>query len=332
MDFNQIMKDLRNKIYYPVYFLTGEEPYYIDEISNYIEKNILTDVEKEFNQSVIYGRDTDVRSIISYAKRFPMMSNYQVVIVKEAQYIDKIEELLGYIENPLNSTLLVINYKYKKADKRKAFFKAIPKKGVLYESKKIYDNKVPDWITNYVKEKGYGISPKACVILSEYLGTNLGKIVNEVGKLIINVPAGAEITDQLIEQNIGISKDFNIFELQNAIGRKDIFKANQIAAYFKANPKDNPLVKNVSILFGYFAKVMIYSKLKDKSRNSAAAALSINPFFVNDYQVASRNYPMKKLEQIISYLREYDLKSKGVDSISTSDGELLKELLYKILH
>lgn len=332
MDFNQIMKDLRNKIYYPVYFIAGEESYYIDEISNYIEKNVLTDIEKEFNQSVIYGRDTDIQSLVSVTKRFPMMSNYQVVIVKEAQYLANIEELQSYVENPLDSTLLVINYKYKKVDKRKAFFKALAKKGVVYESKKIYDNKIPAWITSYVKEKGYGISPKACVILAEYLGADLGKIVNEVEKLIINIPAGAEITDTLIEQNIGISKDFNIFELQNAIGKKNILKANQIAAYFKANPKDNPLIKTVSLLFSYFTKVMIYAMLKDKSKNNVAAALSISPFFVGDYQIASRNYSVKKLEQIISYLREYDLKSKGVDNISTSDGELLKELLYKILH
>lgn len=332
MDFNQIMKDLRNKIYYPVYFIAGEESYYIDEISNYIEKNVLTDIEKEFNQSVIYGRDTDIQSLVSVTKRFPMMSNYQVVIVKEAQYLANIEELQSYVENPLDSTLLVINYKYKKVDKRKAFFKALAKKGVVYESKKIYDNKIPAWITSYVKEKGYGTSPKACVILAEYLGADLGKIVNEVEKLIINIPAGAEITDTLIEQNIGISKDFNIFELQNAIGKKNILKANQIAAYFKANPKDNPLIKTVSLLFSYFTKVMIYAMLKDKSKNNVAAALSISPFFVGDYQIASRNYSVKKLEQIISYLREYDLKSKGVDNISTSDGELLKELLYKILH
>jgi DNA polymerase-3 subunit delta len=328
------MKDLRNKIYYPVYFLGGEESYYIDEISDYIEKNVLTDVEKEFNQSVIYGRETDAHSIISYAKRFPMMSNYQVVIVKEAQYLgkDELEKFQSYFEQPLDSTLLVINYKYKKLDKRKAVFKTIAKKGVLYESKKIYDNKVPAWINNHVKEKGYSISPKASMILAEYLGTDLGKIVNEVQKLIINIPEGAEINDALIEQNIGISKDFNIFELQNAIGKKDILKANQIAAYFKANPKDNPLIKTVSLLFAYFTKVMIYARLKDKSKNNAAAALSISPFFIGDYQIASRNYSMKKLEQIISYLREYDLKSKGVDNISTSGGELLKELLYKILH
>ena len=264
MTFEQILNDLKNKIYYPVYFLAGEESYYIDEISDYIEEHVLTDIEKEFNQTVIYGRETDVLSIISNAKRYPMMANYQVVIVKEAQDIKNIEDLLPYIENPLDSTLLVINYKYKKLDKRKSFFKQIGKKGVLFESKKLYDNKIAGWINNYVKEKGYEITPKACAMLTEFLGSNLSKVVNEISKLIINVPEKSIINDELVERNIGISKDFNIFELQNAIGSKNVLKANQIANYFAANPKDNPLVKTVTILFGYFSKIMIYHQLKDK--------------------------------------------------------------------
>jgi len=332
MKFEQIIGDLKNKIYYPVYFLAGEESYYIDEISDFIEDHVLSDVEKEFNQTVVYGRDTDVYSIISYAKRFPMMSNYQVVIIKEAQYVDKIEELLSYIETPLQSTLLVINYKYKKIDKRKSFYKQIAKSGVLFESPKLYDNKVSGWINDYVNKKGYQISPKASVILAEFLGANLSKIVNEVGKLIINIPQGAEINAELIEQNIGISKDYNFFELQNAIGSRDVLKANRIANYFAANPKDNPLIKTITLLFSYFSKLLIYHQLEDKSRNSIASALSVNPFFVKDYQLSARNYSYKKVVQVISLLREYDLKSKGVNNISTSDGELLKELLFKILH
>ena len=332
MNFEQILNDLKNKIYYPVYFLAGEESYYIDEISDFIEDHVLTDVEKEFNQTVIYGRETDVLSIISNAKRYPMMANYQVVIVKEAQEIKNIDELLPYIESPLDSTLLVINYKYKKIDKRKSFFKQVDKKGVLFESKKLYDNKIAAWINNYVKEKGYEITPKACAMLTEFLGTNLSKVVNEISKLIINVPEKAIINDELVERNIGISKDFNIFELQNAIGTRNVLKANQIANYFAANPKENPLVKTVTILFGYFSKLMIFHQLKDKSRNNVASALSINPFFVQDYQVAAKNYSLQKLISIIALLKEYDLKSKGVNNISTSDGELLKELLFKILH
>ncbi len=332
MNFEQIIGDLKNKIYYPVYFIAGEEPYYIDEISDYIEGNVLTDIEKEFNQTVIYGRETDVQAIISYAKRYPMMANYQVVIVKEAQDVQKIEELISYLENPLDSTLLVINYKYKKIDKRKSFFKQIDKKGVLFESKKLYDNQIAGWINSYVRERGYDITPKASAMLTEFLGADLSKVVNEISKLILNIPEKATINDELVERNIGISKDFNIFELQNAIGTRNILKANQIANYFAANPKENPLVKTITILFGYFSKLMIYHQLKDKSRNNAASALSINPFFVKDYQVASRNYNFQKLTKIISYLKEYDLKSKGVNNISTTDGELLKELLFKILH
>ncbi len=261
-----------------------------------------------------------------------MMANYQVVIVKEAQDIKDIDELLPYIENPLDSTLLVINYKYKKIDKRKSFYKQVDKKGILFESKKLYDNKIAGWINNYVKEKGYDITPKASAMLTEFLGTNLSKVVNEISKLILNVPEKATINDELVERNIGISKDFNVFELQKAIGSKNVLKVNQIGNYFAANPKENPLIKTVSILFGYFSKLMIYHQLTDKSRNSIASALSVNPFFVQDYQMAARNYSLQKLIKIIDLLKEYDLKSKGVNNISISDGELLKELLFKILH
>lgn len=332
MNFDQILNDLKNKIYYPVYFLAGEESYYIDEISDYIEDNVLTDIEKEFNQTVIYGRETDVQSIISSAKRYPMMANYQVVIIKEAQGIQNIEELLPYIENPLDSTLLVVQYKYKKIDKRKSFYKQVDKKGVLFESKKLYDSQIAGWINSYVRERGYEITPKASAMLTEFLGTDLSKVVNEIGKLILNVPEKATINDELVERNIGISKDYNIFELQNAIGTKNVLKANQIGNYFAANQKENSLVKTITILFGFFSKIMIYHQLKDKSRNSVASALSVNPFFVKDYQLAAKSYSLQKLSKIVSLLKEYDLKSKGVNNISTSDGELLKELLFKILH
>ena len=332
MTFDQIIDKLKNKIYYPVYFLSGEEAYYIDEISDYIEKNVLNDVEKEFNQTVIYGRETTVQSIISAAKRYPMMANYQVVIVKEAQDVPKIEELEKYLENPLASTLLVFNYKYKKIDKRRTFAKLIDKKGVLFESKKLYDNQIPAWIYSYVFQKGYQITPKANAMLAEYLGADLGKIVNEISKLILNIPPKAEISETLVEQNIGISKDFNIFELQNAIGSRNIVKANQIANYFAASPKENPLVKTIIMLFSYFSKLLIYHQLADKSRNNVASALSIVPNFVKDYETAARNYPPHKLINIVSILREYDLRSKGVNNVSTSEGEMLREMLFRILH
>jgi DNA polymerase-3 subunit delta len=332
MTFEQILADLKNKIFRPVYLLSGEEPFYIDEIADYIEKYTLTEDEKEFNQSVLYGKDIDVATIISNCKRFPMMANYQVVIVKEAQEIDKIEELNSYIDNILNSTILVLCYKYKKIDGRTSFKKNAEKKGVFFESKKLYDNEIPGWITNYLKKKEFKITDNACKLLADYLGTDLQKIVNEINKLIINVPQNTSITPEIIEENIGISKDFNVFELQKALGNKDILKANQIINYFAANPKDNPLMKILPILYSYFIKILTYIELSDKSQRNAASVLSVNPFFVKDYEAASRKYSKEQLHQIISLLRQYDVKSKGVDNASVSDGELMKELIYKILH
>lgn len=332
MKFEQILENLKNKIYHPIYLLAGEEAFFIDQVSNYIENNVLDEMEKEFNQTILYGKETDVAKIIGTAKRFPMMANHQVVIVKEAQEVKKIDELATYAENPLNSTLLVLCYKYKKYDKRKAFAKIVKKNGVLFESNKLYDNQVPEWINGQLNLRGYKIRPKAALMLAEFLGTDLSKITNEIEKLAINLPPGTEITDEEIEKNIGISKDFNVFELQRAIGKREEFKSNQIINYFAANEKDNPLVKITGVLYNYFSKLLIFHHLKDKSRNSIASALSINPFFVNDYQQAARNYNVSKLTQIIHALREYDLKSKGVGNISTKDGELMKELIFKILH
>lgn len=334
VSFENILLDLKNKIYSPIYFLYGEESYFIDVISDFIEKNVLSELEKEFNQTIIYGKDIDIPTLISYARRFPMMSNYQVIIVKEAQDLDKIEELEPYVLNPLESTLLVLCYKYEKVDRRKTFFKNIEKKGILFESARIYDNKIPDWIGEYVRKKNYSISTKACFLLAEFLGNDISKIVNEISKLIINIPEKHEITEEYVEKNIGISKDYNVFELQKALGKKEVLKANQIINYFAANPRDNPLVKVIPILFSYFSKILIYHHLRDKSRNNVASALSINPFFVMDYQQAATNYTSVKIISIISLLREYDLKAKGVDSSGTSfpDGELMKELIFKILH
>ncbi|HTX89101.1 MAG TPA: DNA polymerase III subunit delta [Bacteroidales bacterium] len=330
--FEEILDDLDKKIYYPVYFLFGEEPYFIDEITGYLENNILTEGEKEFNLTVLYGKDVSVADIIGYARRYPMMSNYQVIIVKEAQEVKNIEELEVYLQHPLASTLLVICYKYEKADRRKSFFKLVEKTGVLYEAARLYDNRIPDWITAWLAKRKYPITAKASFLLTEFLGNDLAKIVNELDKLTINVPAGQEITEELVERNIGISKDFNVFELQKALGRKDVVKANQIISYFAANPRENPLVKVIPILYSFFSKLLLYHCLGDKSKNSVAAALSINPFFVQDYQAAARNYPAARLISLIPVLREYDLKAKGVDNQLASDGELMKEMIFRILH
>jgi DNA polymerase-3 subunit delta len=332
MKFEQIIADLKNKIYRPVYFLYGDEPYYIDFICDYIEENVLNEAEREFDQSVLYGRDTNVGVIIDTARRYPMMSGYQVVIIREAQEIEKIEELQKYVDNPQKSTVLVIAYKYKKIDKRKSFAKSIDKSGVLFESARLYDNQVPGWITAQIKAKGYQVSPKACALLAEYLGNDLSRVMNEVEKLVINIPEGSTVNEEIIERNIGISKDYNVFELQNALGQRDILKANRIIAYFAANPKQNPAVVVMTVLFNFFSKLMVYHQLEDKSRNNVASVLSVSPFFVKDYTEAASNFSMKKLRQIISLLRQYDLKVKGVNNVSTADGELLKELVYKILH
>jgi DNA polymerase III subunit delta len=330
--YEEIIKDLQRKIYYPVYFLSGEEPYYIDMISDHIEENLLLPEEKEFNLSVMYGRETDVQNIIDSCKRFPMMSNYQLVIIKEAQEVKEIETLEKYIGNPLSSTILVLCYKYHKVDKRKTFAKLLEKKAVLFESTKIYDNQVPSWITSYVKEKGYLIQQKAAIMMAEFLGADLSKIVNEVSKIIINYPKGSDITPEQVELNIGISKDFNVFELQKALGTKNVFKANQIIKYFAENEKENPIVKVIPILFSYFVKVFLYHNLKDRTPNNVASALSINRMFIDDYATAARNFPQQKLRKVFGYLREYDLRSKGVGSASTNSGELMKEMIYKILH
>ena len=332
-EFDLIISDLKKKVYHPVYFLMGEEPYYIDAVADFIAMNVLDEAEKEFNQSILYGRDVDVLTIISEAKRYPMMANHQVVIVKEAQNVKDIEGLATYFENPLKSTILVICYKYKTIDKRKTFAKNLVKSAVLLESKKLYDNKIPEWINAYLKGKNYIIGPKAGLLLTEFLGNDLSKISNELDKLMLNIPEKSEITTAHIEQYIGISKDFNNFELQSALGKRDVLKVNRIINYFDKNQKDNPFVLTIAALFSYFSKILIYHYLPNKSNNNeVAAAMKVHPFFVKDYEMTSRNYNIKKTVEIISFLREYDLKSKGVDNASAGSGELLKELMYKILH
>jgi DNA polymerase-3 subunit delta len=329
----QLVTDIKNGNLKPIYFLMGEEPYYIDKISNFIESNVLAEEERGFNQMVLYGRDVSIEDIIGNAKRYPMMSEYQVVIIKEAQELSRtIEKLVSYVDNPQPTTVLVVNYKYKKIDKRKALYKAIKKVGVVYESKKLYENQVADWIRRVLSPKEYTISPKAAQMLVEFLGTDLSKINNELEKLQIVLPKGSQITPEIIEENIGISKDYNNFELRKAIGEKNIVKAHHIVKYFSENPKDNPMVVTVSLLFNFFSQLLHFHGLSDKSPRSVASALRVNPYFVNEYINAARNYPMRKVSAVVSTLREFDLKSKGVGSSSVPQGDLLKELLVKILN
>ncbi|UNY98177.1 DNA polymerase III subunit delta [Zhouia spongiae] len=327
----QIVTDIRKGDIRPIYFLMGEEPYYIDKIAEYIESNVLSEEEKGFNQMVLYGRDVSVEEVVSNAKRFPMMAERQVVILKEAQELSRtIEKFEGYIENPQPTTVLVICYKYKTIDKRKKLYKALKKADALFESKKLYENQVPDWIRRVLAGKNYSISVKASQMLVEFLGTDLGRINNELEKLQIILPGGTEITPEIIEENIGISKDYNNFELRKAVGDRDFLKATRIISYFTQNPKDNPLVVTVSLLHNFFSQLLQYHGLTDHSKKSVAAALKINPYFVGEYQAAARNYPMKKVSMIISHLREIDVKGKGVGA-NLTQADLLKELLVKIM-
>lgn len=332
-EINQIVSDIKSGNLHPVYFLMGEEPYYIDRISDYIEENVLDESEKGFNQVVMYGRDVSIEEIVASAKRFPMMAERQVLIVKEAQDLSRtIEKLTSYVENPQPSTVLVLNYKYKKLDRRKKLYKAVAKNGLIYESKPLYENQVADWIRRVLGGKKYQVEPKAAQMLVEFLGTNLSKISNELGKLTTILPKGTIITPEHVEENIGISKDFNNFELRKAIGDKNILKANRIINYFAQNPKNNPLVMTISLLNSFFTQLLIYHGLQNKSRENVAKALGIRPYFVPDYVSAARNYPMRKVAQIIAMLRDADVKSKGVGASNQSQGDILKELLFKMMH
>jgi DNA polymerase III subunit delta len=333
MKYEDIVSDLKKNIYSPIYFLMGDEPYYIDRITDYIQKNVLTESEKSFNLTVLYGKDTDIGTVINTAKRYPMMASHQVVIVREAQHLKKIEDLVYYAEQPLRSTILVINYKFQKLHKQKKVYKALEKNGVVFHSQKLYDDKIPGWINAFLKAKKYNIEPGAASLLTEYLGNDLNKISNELQKLIITLPADEnKITPAHIEKNIGISKDYNNFELQNALTKRNVLKANKIITYFGQNPGQNPITLTITSLYFFFSKVLMYHFLQDKSQRNVAATLKINPFFVKDYQMAARNYNTKKVVDIIGILREYDLKSKGVSNVSTPASDLLKELVYKIMH
>ncbi|HOP00220.1 MAG TPA: DNA polymerase III subunit delta [Bacteroidales bacterium] len=331
--YEQIIADLKKRIFRPVYFLAGEEPYYIDLITDFLEQNVLDEAEKSFNQVIYYGEDTSVPSIIDTARRFPMMSTHQLVIVKEAQTLKKIEELLVYIEKPLISTILVINYKYKVPDKRTKFFKYLNSQGFYFESPRLRDHQVTAWIEKYLMTKGIKTDPSASAMLTEYLGTDLQKIANELEKLLITLKNDKPvITTALIEKNIGISKDFNNFELQKAVGEKNILKANMIVNHFAANQKDNPIVLTIASLLMHFSRLLTYHYLTDKSRNNVASALKINPYFVNEYEISASKYNAAKTIKVIGLLRTYDMKSKGFGDLSSEPGDLLRELIYKILH
>jgi len=333
MTYEQLLGDLKNKAYKPIYFLHGDEPYYIDLVTEFISKKVLTEAEQSFNQTIMYGKESDAGQVINAAKRFPMMASHQVIVLKEAQELKEFEKLIHYVENPQPSTLLVINYKYKNPDKRKKVFKSLQKNAVFFQSKKLYDNQVPGWISGYVSGRKYSIEPKAAALLGEFLGSDLSRIANEVDKLIIAIgDKSKNITPEDVEKNIGISKDFNQFELQNALGRKDVVAANRIIRHFAANERKYPIPLITGSLYSYFSKLLMIHYAKDKSQQGVASLLKVHPFFAKDYLAAAKRYTAGKLVGIISLLRTYDMKSKGYEGTSTPDGELMKELVFKILH
>tara|TARA_B110000046_G_C12996098_1_gene400083 strand:- start:322 stop:1323 length:1002 start_codon:yes stop_codon:yes gene_type:complete len=328
---NQLITDIKESKIAPIYFLMGEEAYYIDIISDYIESHVLAEEEKGFNQMVLYGKDVSIQNIVSNAKRYPMMAERQVIIVKEAQNLIKtIEQLVDYAKNPQPTTVLVFNYKYKTLDKRKALYKTLSKSAVVFESKKIYEDKIPSWIQNFLRAKQLTITPKASLMLTEFLGNDLSKIANELTKLELVVGTHKEVTPEIIEENIGISKDFNNFELQKALGHLDHKKAYQIVNYFAQNSKQHPFVLTISILYMYFSKLMKLHTVRDKNPGTVARALGVNPYFVNEYITASRNFPMKRISGVLETLRIYDTKSKGVGA-NLSPRDLYNELIYNIL-
>ena len=335
----QILSDLKKKIYRPIYLFMGDESYYIDALSTYIMDNVLTESEKSFNQLVMYGKDVDARAIVFAAARLPMMANYQLVVVREAQNIKKLDDLEGYLKAPLQSTILVMCFKGKTLDKRSKVYKEILKHGEVLETVKLYENEIPAWVTAYLKLKGCTIEPAAANVLADFIGNDLSRIANELDKLFTLLPVGStKITAGHIEQNIGISKEYNTFELNKAILKKDMVKAFRIIDYFSKNPSNNPLVMTLSALFGQFSKILKFQMLKRKHSGrvvpqaEVVSVAGIEPYFVKEYEEAALKYPSAKVVKVIELMREYDMRSKGWNNAGTSDSELLRELVFKIMN
>lgn len=333
MDFENILDDLKNKIYKPLYLFYGEESYFIDELTNYIQKNVLTEGEKAFNQTVVYGKDVSPVDVIEMSKRYPMMANLQVVIVKEAQDLKNFKLFESYVENPVRSTILVFSFKQTKTlDKRLKVNSLIVKNGVVFESKRLYEKSIYPWITESLKKENLTIHPEAQRLFYESIGSDLSRLANEIRKLAITQKPGTQIQKDDIAFNIGVNRDFNVFELQKALGEKDKLKVYKILDHFGKDPKNNPLIGTVIRLFDYFSKLIMVHTLEDKSKNNIAATVGVNPYFVDEYVRAVKNYPLPKLINIVSYLRDADLKLKGVGANSPGDADIAKELIYKILH
>ncbi len=332
MTYDEIIRDLKNKIYKPVYLLYGEESYFIDKITNYIAENVLNESEKAFNQTIVYGKDTNITTVVQAAKRFPMMSNYQVVIVKEAQHLKPLTDFESYFENPLKSTILVLAIKdTEKVDKRTKVVKIADKIGAVLESKKLYEKDMIPWVDKLSKAYGLTLTPDAQRLMYEHIGADLSRLDGEMKKLTNAVEDNKPITNEIVAKNIGVNRDFNIFELQKALGTKNSLRAYQIVDYFVRNPKSNPMVRALKQIYDYFAKILSVHYAKDKSNNGLASLLGVHPYFVSEYQSAASRYPVEKIVNIISYIREADIRSKGMGG-TYEDGDIYKELIYKILH
>lgn len=335
MDANKVLQELKNRTYRPFYLLHGDEDYFIDLISDYIADHILSESQKGFDQTILYGKETSFSTIVNAAKRFPMIGDYQVIIVKEAQSLswkDEGDLLSKYLSQPAPNTILVFAYKHGKFDKRKKIYKQAEKAGVVVESARLYPNKIPAWVSDYLSAKGRKIHPQAAVLIGEYLGEDLSKIVNELDKMVLNLADTAEISLKDIETNIGISKDFNVFELNDALSQKNALKAFKIVNYFAENPKNHPVPMVFGALNSYFTKVLKYHYLTDKSSQNVAKELGVHPFFTKEYSIAARHYDRAKVFKVIRVLQEYDMKSKGVGMSDPDTADLLKEMVYKILN
>lgn len=329
-----LIKDIKNKNYKPIYFLAGDEPFFIDQVTDLLENSILNEEEKGFNQTIVYGQDVEIGQLIGMARQYPMGAEKAVVIVKEAQHLSRsIDQLEMYVNQVQDSTILIINYKGNTLDKRKKVYKLLNEKGYYTEFKKIYESELPAWIEQKVAANNFTIEPKAKFLLTEYVGADLSRLNNELEKLFSITKDDRNITPKLIEDNIGISKDYNVFELRNAIETKNIEKAFKIIKYFEKNPKDNPYVVSVMTIFNLFTNIIQVHITADKSKQNLAKVLGINPFFVQGMVTAAGNYPLKKATRIISFIREYDLKGKGVGTTgNVTPSQLLIELVYKIMH
>ena len=332
MNYNEILGDLKKKIYAPVYFFQGEEPFFIDQLVKYMEDNVLDETARDFDLLIAYGRDVVPADLVLSARAFPMMGGYRLIIVKEAQDIRKWEPIEEYVKSPSLSTILVFSHKHKKLDKRKSLYKLLNKSEdvVLFESNKLYDNQIPGWIESWVKQQGFLIDQKAVLLLADHLGNDLGRIANELQKLSIILKPGEKITADHIEKNIGINKDFNIFELTKAIGKKDIAKSLQIIDYFEKDPKDNPLQMVVPMLYNYFIKILLIHKNRGLNKFKMAGLIGVPPSFTEEYITASRYFPLRSIPAIISEIKNLDLKTKGVLSVNSSDYGPLKEFIIKV--